>query len=112
MANLDEIKGRLMMADENLLDVRSDMEEDIRAYMLATNEMPLEVDVMHDGANHHVTISIEPLDEDGDGDADLLFDDEYTGATGLKIYDTDLSSELLSGICITLADVRISIKQD
>jgi hypothetical protein len=104
MRKLDEIRNELSQADEILLDLRLDMENNIRDYMIVEQLQPLEVDVTFCGDNHHMVVTIETLSEDGDGDENLLFEDKRTGVTGMKIYDADLSTDLLAGICMMLSD--------
>ena len=72
--------------------------------MIEENLHPLEVDVTFCGENHHMVITIEQPSEDGDGDCDLLFEDRHTGVTGMKIYNDQLSTDLLAGICMMLSD--------
>ena len=104
MKTLEEIKKSLGESDETLLNLRSDMEEDIRSYMIETKTQPLKVDVVFGGEKHHMVITIEQPSEDGDGDCDLLFEDKRTGVDGMKIYDADLSTDLLAGICMELSE--------
>jgi hypothetical protein len=104
MEKIDEVKKELSQADEILLNLRSDMEENIRSYMIETKTDPLKVDVFFGGRKHDMVITIEPLSEDGDGDADLLFEDKHTGVDGMKIYDAELSTDLLAGICMELSE--------
>jgi hypothetical protein len=107
MRNIDEIRNELRQADENVLNLRSEMEEEIRSYMIAENLYPLEVDVKFCGENHHIVITIEDYTDDGDGDCDLLFEDKRTGVDGMNIYDAELSTDLLAGICMMLSDCLI-----
>jgi hypothetical protein len=51
-----------------------------------------------------MVITIEQPSEDGDGDCDLLFEDKNTGVDGMKIYDAELSTDLLAGICMELSE--------
>ena len=102
MGKIDEVRNKLAQADEIVLDLRSDMEEDIRSYMIETKTQPLEVDVIFGGEKHRMVITIEQPSEDGD--CDLLFEDKYTGVDGMKIYDAELSTDLLAGICMMLSE--------
>ena len=104
MGKIDEVRNKLAQADEIVLDLRSDMEEDIRSYMIETKTQPLEVDVIFGGEKHRMVITIEQPSEDGDGDCDLLFEDKRTGVDGMKIYDAELSTDLLAGICMVLSE--------
>lgn len=104
MEKIDEVKNKLSQADETLLNLRSDMEEDIRSYMIETKSDPLKVDVFFCGRKHRMVITIEQPSEDGDGDCDLLFEDKSTGVDGMKIHDVDLSTDLLAGICMELSE--------
>jgi hypothetical protein len=104
MRTLEEIKKSLGESDETLFNLRSDMEEDIRSYMIETKTDPLKVDVFFCGRKHRMVITIEQPSEDGDGDCDLLFEDKHTGVDGMKIYDAELSTDLLAGICMELSE--------
>ena len=104
MKTLEEIKKSLGESDENLLNLRSDMEENIRSYMIETKSDPLKVDVFFCGRKHRIVITITSPDEDGDGDCDLLFEDTLTGVTGMTIYNAELSTDLLAGICMELSE--------
>jgi hypothetical protein len=104
MRTLEEIKKSLGESDETLFNLRSDMEEDIRSYMIETKTDPLKVDVFFCGRKHRMVITIEQPSEDGDGDCDLLFEDKNTGVDGMKIYDAELSTDLLAGICMELSE--------
>ena len=104
MRKIEEIKGQLGQADENVLNLRSEMEENIRDYMISEEKQPLEVNVTFCGENHHIVVTIEQPSDDGDGDCDLLFEDKRTGVDGMKIYDAELSTDLLAGICMSIAD--------
>lgn len=104
MGKIDEVRNKLAQADEIVLDLRSDMEEDIRSYMIETKTQPLKVDVVFGGEKHRIVITIEQPSEDGDGDCDLLFEDKRTGVDGMKIHDAELSTDLLAGICMELSE--------
>ena len=104
MGKIDEVRNKLSQADEIVLDLRSDMEGDIRSYMIETKTQPLKVDVIFGGEKHCMVITIEQPSEDGDGDCDLLFKDTLTGVTGMTIYNAELSTDLLAGICMELSE--------
>ena len=106
----NEIRSRLEMAEENVLDVRSDMENDIRDFMvnvLHKNTMEIDVEDPTDKEIHHVVITITPLSPDGDGDADLMFTDYTTGCTNASIRDYDFSTDLMSVICAELSEMPV-----
>ena len=106
----NEIRSRLEMAGDNVMDLRSDMENDIRDFMvnvLHKNTIEVEVKDLTYQDYHRVTITITPLSPDGDGDADLLFNDYATGGTNMTINDGELSTDILEGICEMLADMPV-----
>ena len=106
-----EIRNRLEMADENLMDLRSDMENDIRDFMVnVLHKCTIEVDVVDHtyDETHRISVTISPLSPDGDGDADLLFNDYKTGGTNMSIRDAELSTDLLAGICNELFDMQVA----
>jgi hypothetical protein len=103
-----EIRSRLEMAGENLLDLRSDMENDIRDFMVnVLHKSTIEVEVLDstDQEYHRLTVTISPLSPDGDGDADLLFNDYQTGGTNMTIRDFELPTDIIEGICNALYDM-------
>jgi hypothetical protein len=105
------IRNRLERMEEDVLDVRSDMENEIRDFMvhvLNKNTMEIEVEDPADKEIHHVVITITPLSPDGDGDADLIFNDYTTGGTNMSIRDAELSTDLLSAICAELAEMQVA----
>jgi hypothetical protein len=106
----NEIRSRLEMAGENLMDVRSDMENDIRDFMInVLHKDSIEVEVIDlVGLDcHRISTKISPLSPDGDGDADLLFTDHYTGAEDMTIENGELSTDILEGICSELCDMPV-----
>jgi hypothetical protein len=106
----NEIRRRLERAEENVLDVRSDMENDIRDFMvnvLHKDTIEVEVKDLTYQEYHKVSITITPLSPDGDGDADLLFNDYATGGTNMTIHDGELSTDILEGICMELCDMPV-----
>lgn len=105
-----EIRSRLELAEENVLDVRSDMENDIRDFMvnvLHRNTIEVEVEEVMYRDIHRLSITITPLSPDGDGDADLIFNDYTTGGTNMSIRDSELSTDLLSAVCTELAEMQV-----
>jgi hypothetical protein len=113
-ANMTEqekkIRSRLETAGEDVMDVRSDMENNIRDFMvnvLRKNTVEVEVKDLTYQDYHRITITITPLSPDGDGDADLLFNDYHTGGENMTINDGELSTDILEGICEMLADMPV-----
>lgn len=105
-----EIRSRLETAGDDVMDVRSDMENNIRDFMvnvLRKNTVEVEVKDLTYQDYHRITITITPLSPDGDGDADLLFNDYATGGTNMTIHDGELSTDILEGICEMLADMPV-----
>ena len=104
------IRSRLERMEEDVLDVRSDMENEIRNFMvhvLNKNTMKIDVEDPTDKEIHHVVITITPLSPDGDGDADLMFTDYTTGCTNASIRDYDFSTDLMSVICAELSEMPV-----
>ena len=105
-----EIRSRLESADESLQDLRSEMENDIRDFMVnVLHKDTIEVEVFESmyHETHKISITIIPLSLDGDGDADLSFNDYETGGTNMSIRDAELSTDLLAGICNELFDMQV-----
>jgi len=106
----DEIRSRLEMAEENVLDVRSDMENDIRDFMvnvLHKNTIEIDVEDPVHKETHHVVITITPLSPDGDGDADLMFTDYTTGCTNATISEYDFPTDMMAIICADLSQMPV-----
>ena len=104
------IRSRLERMEEDVLDVRSDMENEIRDFMvhvLNKNTMEIDVEDPADKEIHHVVITITPLSPDGDGDADLMFTDYTTGCTNASIRDYGFSTDLMSVICAELSEMPV-----
>ena len=104
------IRSRLERMEEDVLDVRSDMENEIRDFMvhvLNKNTMEIEVEDPADKEIHHVVITITPLSPDGDGDADLMFTDYTTGCTNATISEYDFPTDMMAIICADLSQMPV-----
>jgi hypothetical protein len=104
-----EIRSRLETAGENLMDVRSEMADNIREFMtnvLHKGTIEVEVKDLTYQNYHRMSVTISST-LDVNGNAELLFNDYYTGGEDMTISDGELSTDLLEGICNELCDMPV-----